>query len=496
MTDRVTSTYLHNLQAIYNDIGNRGICINPEKLHAARLFVDADIKRHLKTASDQWNCTVYIGAANDDGSSDSVNLNATQGEKALLKKLQNLGYEVPKITKKDSDGNYEQAYSTGELALQKMLVKNQFQYPGGDPAIRAILKVRELGKLKSSYLNCRLYKTPDGNLLYLSNYNVTGTLTGRRSSKKHTFGYGNNAQNFPKHGTVSKIYRSCLVARPGNIFLMVDQKSAEEWPVNALAENQIALAELRAGVNRHTKRAIYIFQLDPKKAEASDWKDSIEYYMGKKCGHAYNYDMKENRMSDSLAQEGKSISPAVCKMLLDRTGQIEPNIKGVFHKYIQEQIYATRILQTPFGRERQFLGVRPNDANSRVFREAYAYIPQSTVGDNTGFAVQSLETQLPINERKIVQEGHDSIVQDINDKLDNIWKYLKYTITAFDRRIIFHNGIEVQIPIEAEIGYDFANTVKLKENTYESLELAYKQLQDKITKQKDNSSILPIEQLA
>lgn len=491
MTDKVTSSYLHELQAIYNRISNRGICLNKEKLRIASLYIDQEIQKNLKIASDQWNCHVYIGRDNDDGSAGSVNLNATQGEKALLKKMKDeLGYEVPKITKKDSEGNYEQKYSTGELALQKMLVKNQFNFTGGDPAIKAILKVRELGKLKSSYFAARKYETPDGLLLYLSNYNVAGTLTGRRSSKKHTFGYGNNAQNFPKHGTVSKIFRSCLISRPGNIFLFVDQKSAEEWPVNALANNQIALAELRNGINRHTKRALYLFNLPPERSNADDWKDGIEYYMGKKVGHANNYGMRGNRMSDSLAQEGKFISPAMCQVLLDRANILEPNIQGVFHKYIQNEINNSRVLKTPFGRERQFLGVRPNDNNYSIFNEAYAYIPQSVVGDNTGFAVRYLESVIEAKKRAIVQEGHDSIVQDIPDSLDQIWFYLQHTISAFDRVIRFYNGIEVQIPVEAELGYDFATTVKLKTNDYAGLVAAYKKLQD--LKEKQAQTLEPV----
>lgn len=489
--DRVTSTYLHQLQAIYNNISNRGICLNREKLRLASLYIDQEIAKNLKIASDQWNCHVYIGAANDDGSADSVNLNATQGDKALLKKMKDvLGYEVPKITKKDSEGNYEQKYSTGELSLQKMLVKNQFNFPAGDPAIKAILKVRELGKLKSSYFGCRKYETPDGLVLYLSGYNVVGTLTGRRASKKHTFGYGNNGQNFPKHGTVSKVFRSCLIARPGNIFLMVDQKSAEEWPVNALANNQIALTELRNGINRHTKRALYLFNLPQVKAEAPDWKDGMEYYLGKKVGHANNYGMRGNRMSDSLAQEGKFIPPNMCQMLLDRANLLEPNIQGVFHKYIQNEINNSRTLKTPFGRERVFFGFRPNDNNYSLFNEAYSYIPQSVVGDNTGFAVQYLESNLPIEQRAIVQEGHDSIVQDVPDRINTIWHYLQATVHAFDRRITFHNGIEVQIPVEAEIGYDFATTVKLKTNTFEDLEKAYNKLQEIRAKQKETEQQL------
>lgn len=483
--DKITSTYLHHLQACYHRIDSRGICLSRENLEKADKFVASEIARNLKICSEQWNCTVYIGAQNDDGTADSVNINSTSGERSLLKKLQSLGYDVPKITKKNAKDEYESNYSTAELALQKMLVSNQFKHLGGDPAIRSVLKVRELGKLKNSYLNALYYQHPDGNLYYLSNYNCAGTLTGRRSSRKHTFKFGNNAQNFPKHGEVSKVFRKCLVARPGNIFLMVDQKSAEEWPVSALAENRRAIAEMQSGVNRHIKRAAWIFGIGESLRTEKEWKDSIEYYLGKKVGHANNYGMRGRRMSESLAQEGHSINEAQCNILLAKVNQLEPEIDGVFHKYVQDTINKTRILPTPFGRERQFLGLRPNDNNYSIFNEAYSYIPQSVVGDNTGFAVFYLETNVEPGRRAVVQEGHDSIVQDIPRDSDTIWNYLQSTIAGFNRKIRFHNGIEVEIPIEAELGFDFNTTVKIKDLSYDGVVAALSKLELEAEKERE-----------
>lgn len=488
--DRITSTHLHNLQAIYHKIDNRGICLDQDKLIEADLFIAAEIDKNLKIASDQWNCHVFIGADNSDGSEGEVNLNATQGDRALLKKLKDLGYEVPKITKKNEEGEYESNFSTGELALQKMLITNQFNHIGGDPAIRATLKIRELSKLKNSYLSALQYQHPSGILLYLSNYNCAGTLTGRRSSRKHTFGFGNNGQNFPKHGSISKVFRKCLVARPGNIFLMVDQKSAEEWPVSALAENRSAIKEMQSGVNRHIKRASWIFGIAQSSRSDMEWKDSIEYYLGKKVGHANNYGMHGRRMSESLAQEGHSIPESACTALLDKANQLEPEIDLIFHGYIKNEIFKTRILRTPFNRERQFLGLRPNDANYSILNEAYAYIPQSVVGDNTGFAVQYLETVLPIEERAIVQEGHDSIIQDIPSNGDVIWRYLLHTMDSFSRTITFHNGISIEIPIEAELGYNFAETVKIKDMSFDGVMEALKKVNEIAKKHKDEEQVI------
>jgi len=498
MADRVTSTYEHQLQAAYYNIGNRGVCVNTDRQQEALDIINSEISRQLAIASNLWSCKVFIGAENnppeDKNSaktgvfSGAVNLNATQGKYKLLTKLKDLGYEVPKVTKKNDDGDWEAKESTEELVLRKILQANQFKYPGGDPAIKAILKVREYSKLKESYLETILFKR-DGLWLWLSNYNVAGTTSGRRSCRKHVFGYGGNSQTFPKHSDIAHLARRCYTARPGNILLMVDQISAEDWPVSALSENHAALAELKAGVDRHTKLAAELFNLSIASKTKKEWKESMERYLGKKTRHATNYDERAGMMSESLIKEGFFYPVAQCQLLLDRMGVLDPNVKGVFHKWVKEQVSRKHMLTTPFGRERQFLSVRPHDENSSIFKEAYSYIPQSVVGDNTGFTVLRLESTGTAEEKAVVQEGHDSIVQDVRNDTETVYKYLLRVESAFVRTITFHNGITINIPIEAEVGFDFNTTVKIKNFTRLGVKQALEELRDEVAKQEKENLV-------
>ena len=493
----ITSEYLNKLQAVYHTISKRGIRVDSDRLKQAATDVQVEIAKQVKIISDIWQCHVYIGAANDDKSPGSVNLNASSGKRTPLLKLKDLGYEIPKVAARNEDGEYISKDSLAELALQKILSKNQFNILGGDPVIKAMLQIRELATLQSRYINANLY-TEGGALYYLTNYNVAGTTTGRRSSRKHTFGYGNNAQNFPKHGAAAKIYRRCLVARPGKIFLMVDQMQAEDWPVSALANNTTALYELSSGQDRHKKMACNVFRLSEDHYSEKEWKDSMERFLGKKIRHANNYGMKGNTMSDSLAKEGISMTPTHCQGLLDIANAIDPSIKGVFHAAIEKTLDDTRMLRTPWGRERQFFGLRAGQSsgNQKIFREAYSYIPQSTVGDNTGFAVFDLETETDLRlQPAIIQEGHDSIVQEIDDNVDTIWRYLQRTITSFDREIRFPNGISFKIPVEGELAYDFYSSVTLKNNNtgskklidirYQDVQIFYNLLKEKKAKEEE-----------
>lgn len=485
VTPRITASGLARRQALYYPIECRGLLIDSSKLALASTYVNKEIQEQLNIAGQQWSKRLYVGAENSvfEKAKEAVKKGLFDKEKAklivalqspnefnirspekFLEFLKTVGYKVPKITKKDKEGEWSQEESTSELALRTLIRANQFNYSAGDKALMAVLYARELLTLKSRYLNARLFPRAEG-MVFLSSYNAgSGTLTGRRSSKKHIYGYGGNAQNIPSHSETAKLFRECLISRPGTIFLSVDQISAEDWPVSALANNTSALAELKSGVDRHTKLAAFIFNLSINAKTPSEWKESIERYLGKKTRHANNYGMQAPRMHDSLMQEGRFHSVKECEVLLERANAADPSIKGVFHKYIESELSRSRILSTPFDRERQFLGLRPNSKNGNLLNEAYSYIPQSVVGDNTGFAVEELQLNPEVG-IDIVQEGHDSIIQEVlydGSNIDLLCIALERTIESFVRPITFHNGITVDIPVEAELHFDFAKKVKIK----------------------------------
>lgn len=495
--DRIGAEYLHKLQALYYEISNRGICIDTARLKEASEYINKDIDKQCDIISNIWGVRCYIGSHNKPGQNiNSINLNSSSGNNTPLAFLKDkLGFKIPKTSGRDEDGNYISKESLAELTLQKIYAANQFGTVGGDPAIRALLRIRELGTLRARYINANLF-TQGQFQVFLTNYNCAGTVTGRRGSRKHSFGFGGNAQNFPKHGELARIFRRCLVARPGYILLMVDQMQAEDWPTSALANNSEAITDLQQGIDRHRKLACSIFQLSWDHYDEKGWKDSHERYLGKKTRHANNYGMRGNTMSDSLAKEGYSLTPEQCNNILALVNAADPSVDGVFHKYIKDQLDASRKLANPFGRERIFFGLRAGEtgSNTKIFNEAYSYIPQSTVGDNTGFAVFELETGNEQTRGRIIQEGHDSIVQEIPDNVESIWSYLQATKMAFDRRISFHNGIELRIPVEGEIGYDFHTTEafknperkskKLEDITYRDVQAAYYKLQEEKEKER------------
>jgi len=263
------------------------------------------------------------------------------------------------------------------------------------------------------------------------------------------------------------------VARPGKIFVAGDQDQAEDWIVQAIiADNSgdtSGLDELRAGVDRHQKLASLIFS---RPADECGKGTPFRFY-GKKTRHAGNYGMAGNRLSAELAKEGFHINKQQCEFFLAKFHESEPSIRGVFQRYVEREISARRLLQTPLGRERYFFGCRPFGDNSAVFRDAYSYIPQSTVGDNTGLAILQLEGSRP---GLVVMDLHDEVVMEHDDCLMACLQAADSLRKAFDREIRFPNGTTIVIPTQLKLGYnlrDMAECGKYSEagltSTYNTL---------------------------
>lgn len=494
MQNLINSTFEHALAYALHHIDNRGLLIDQNKLSIARQHAEDELKTNCAQISNIIGMPVYIGAENKpDKDTASLNLNAPA---KVLDYLKNAGFNVPKIRKKNEDTDeYEMEDSVNKLALQILLsdptrwpIGTQNNMPGmtGGDLVRLLLQTKETITFRNRYINVKLH-----NSVYYCNSNVAATVTGRRGTKKNIFGFGGNNQNFPARGRLSDSWKECIISRPNTLFFIVDQISAEDWPVQALAENHTALDEMRRGINRHYQFASNIFGIsvaDLKYLRSDKNPDLIsrtdaemKYYFGKKGRHSNNYGTQARRMSESLAAEGYTVPIPMCKNILDIIDRTDPNVKRIFHKYIQDELSkSSHRLTTPLGRERQFFGLRSGEKNYSILNEAYAWIPQSTIGDNTGLAILQLEQQRNFTyaNSNVIQESHDSICQECADNESELIGVFKDTKDAFNRTITFHNGISIEIPIEGMLCFNWKNKVKIENWSEDGVREAYKKLKE------------------
>lgn len=427
-----------------------GICTDAMKYIGKPVFYDGDsAKEFQKFAKEKAN-----GKIRKQSDVEVFNLGSP---KQIIKVFEDLDIYLP-----SQDGKIK----TDEEAMQKSFAKTGHQLPG------LILLSRGLNKLKGTNIDASLRQ----DVLY-TNFYSTGTVNGRRSSTMlwddTPFCYGSNTQNLPKHGKgdigiFQKEYRECLVARRGKIFLAADQIQAEDWIVTGIIADQSGqmqgFNELRQGTDRHRKLATQIF----RKAWDECGKESHERYLAKKSRHAGNYDMGGYRFAAVLTKEGMTDSPIpgmgleeYCDSLLVAFHFIEPGIRGVFHRYIQQKLEDTRTLINCFGRTRIFFGLHPHRDNTKVFKEAYSTLPQSTVSDNTAQAVNIIEAEAP---GLIIKEDHDALTLEVDDEPTCISAGIDLLSHAFDRVITMEKGLKFKIPIEFELGYNLRPASKGKFN--------------------------------
>lgn len=431
-------------------VAYRGISVDQTELAQLALDIKTKLAETNTRIEQLISAPAVFSAAEQKKKPGSINIASSQ---QLVKLLLQRGLKVPK-------DRFSGNYTTSEEKLHTLFAES------GDVLLNEVLTVRELNKIKTTTVEAKLV-----NNTFYSDFVVGGTETGRRSSRafpvwlvgERESGFGGNGQNIPKHSKLGKQFRRALKARPGKILLSCDQISAEDWIVQGIIVDQSGdmsgINDLRSGVDRHCKLAMFVCSMPEDKCNKTAEKNGFIFrYIGKRTRHGGHYDMRGNKMSGVMAKEGYSVPSAQCDKLLERFHMAEPNIKGVFHEYVQRTLTNTRHLDNLFGRGRDFFGFCPWRDNSEVFRVGYAYIPQGTVGDNTGRALRYCEQRAF---GRVVSESHDSIILEIDDNFESIYFGVQLLKKAFNNVLRFPKGFELLIPIEFELGYNITDTIGL-----------------------------------
>lgn len=315
-----------------------------------------------------------------------------------------------------------------------------------DPLLHTVLEIRQRRKLIETYLDAAV--DSDGRMR--CSFDITGTRSGRLSSRASIYGSGTNLQTIPED------MREMFVADEGRVFIYRDLSQAEARVVAALANDEYLL-ELFADPTRdiHKETASRIFNVPI--SEVTD----AQRYLGKRVRHAVNYGMDAKRFVEVVNEDAKttgiSITESLARSVIDGFWLLHPNHKSVYWATIERQVKHSRSLSTPFGRKRLFFG-RMDD---KLFREAYSYIPQSTVGWICNEGVARIYNRIglgrPDLRAQLLLQVHDSIlVQCPREHAREVAALMGECMT-----IPFEcNGHKLVIPTDAKIGYNWGNRSK------------------------------------
>ena len=322
--------------------------------------------------------------------------------------------------------------STGEvtIAADEEAIKDLYRESKHE-GLQIVLKIREKNKLLSTYLETKL----DEDKRMRCSYIITGTETGRISSRATLRGTGTNLQNIPD-GDI----RSLFLPDTGYTLINADLSQAEARVVAYLAGERALIRVFEEGGDIHRKNAANIFKVREEEV-TKEQRD-----MAKRIVHASNYGMGPNTFAKNAG-----ISVADSKKLLNQYFATYPGIVN-WHNETKAKVKKTRKLITPFGRVRYFY----SRWDESMFKEALAYVPQSTVADLLNQGLLCVYGHKWI---ELLAQVHDSIlVQVPTERVEEAILIIKCCLDVS----VDIGGKTLRIPSDFKYGENWADLVKWK----------------------------------
>lgn len=372
------------------------------------------------------------------------------------KEVPHLIYEVMKVPRRQG---------VGEDVLTSLL-GNVVKKPDIRQFLNILLDYRRVDKTIGTYLAAET--DYDGRMK--TSYFISGTETYRTSTqvmkqpvRPKEIGWA--IQTVTKHGDVGEDLRSYLIADKGYIFVNVDQAQAEPRVCSLLADDMETLKMLDT-IDVHGLTAANIFggavELYDKKVVGFE---KPERFIGKTGRNAYNLGVGKHQLMVDVNTKAKkykidtTISEWRANEILKVLYKMTPKIVDVYHATIQELLGRNKRIYGTFNTSRYFFD---DDYGRELFKQAYAYIPQQTVSDNTKRLALKINKEM--RDVFIVAETHDALTllmleKKLDDYMPQIKEWQKEPISFQECSIV---RPDLVIPWDAEIGYDYKELNKYK----------------------------------
>lgn len=318
-------------------------------------------------------------------------------------------------------------------------------------------------------------------------YNIAGTNTFRLASSKF-FEKGTNLQNLEK--SVRRIY----IPDDGKIFIQVDQSGAEALIVAYLCRKGNFRELFLNGIKVHVFVGLHVFksiwqekinegtldikcnieeacsleiskiktfpfwkQIDSLIKDSDNWAARERYYyIAKQICHSSNYGVGPGMFVLNTLEKSQGkivIAKKDAEKYLTFYHSLFPEIRE-WHAEVKKQLEATSYLFNLFGYPRYFH--KNGSYEENMFKEAYAFVPQSTVGTITNIAVTSLQKFIEMHKLDwdILANTHDSYlvqcpIAEAKDCVLVMQELIDAQLTAPD-------GSKFNMKSEAAMGYNWS----------------------------------------
>ncbi len=363
---------------------------------------------------------------------------AEAGEKFNLgspKKLSELLFDKLNLDRKKSR-KIQTGYSTDAATLEKL--------QGDHPVVDAILEYRTLSKLKSTYVDALpILVRPDTQRIH-TNFNQTGTSTGRLSSSNP------NLQNIPIRTAFSRQIRKAFLPEPGWLLVAADYSQIELRILAHLSQEPVLVEAYRENEDIHTVTARLLLE---KETVTPD-----ERRLAKTINFGVIYGMGAQRFARETG-----IKASDAKVFIERFNERYPQVFAYLQQMQQEAI-ALGYVETILGRRRYFnftsdrlrqqrnrkpaeinldelRGLTANDAG--LLRAAANAPIQGSSADIIKIAMVRLHEVLQNYQARLLLQVHDELVFEVPP---DEWEELQPQI-----RSTMESAVELTVPLVVDV---------------------------------------------
>jgi len=327
-------------------------------------------------------------------------------------------------------------YSTDAATLEKLREDHL--------VVDLIVEHRTLSKLKSTYVDALPVLVRSDTQRVHTNFNQTGTTTGRLSSSNP------NLQNIPIRTAFSRQIRKAFLPEPGWLLVAADYSQIELRILAHLTQEPILVEAYRKNEDIHTVTARLLFENETVTPD--------ERRLGKIINFGVIYGMGAQR----FAREAK-VKVADAKVFIERFNLRYPKVFAYLQQMEQAAI-AQGYVETILGRRRYFnftsdrlrrlLNRKPEEiqldslrglsANDSGLLRAAANAPiQGSSADIIKIAMVRLHEVLQNYQAKLLLQVHDELVLEIPP---SEWEELQPQI-----RSTMESAVELSVPLKVDV---------------------------------------------
>ena len=314
---------------------------------------------------------------------------------------------------------FSPVYKHGKATLDKLALKKLRAKYKGNPIFDLVLECRRSIKQDSTYLNFGSLREGRMHTSYTLGGRIEDESTGKAKSAPETgrvsssrsivYFSGGNLQNLTR-GSLRTMY----IAEEGEVLLEADLKQAEAIVVAQIANESTMIKIFETGGDIHMLNSEVIAEIAPEVlAKHHGSLRELRNEFTKHHVHAFNYG-EGPWMFSERAGVSRSTGERIRNAYFTKYPglvQWHKNVETALRNGLREWNLPVRTLRNLFGWERGFHG----RLDEGTLREAYAFVPQSTVG--VLLNIQFLAVWRRCQERGLlarpVLQVHDSAVWSV-----------------------------------------------------------------------------------